>query len=145
MLDVGEVGRDHADLQRPGLEPVDHLADAARDPEDGLELGEEVRQECVRLESPLGLAQHHDERVLLDERHRVERRVEDARDRVGLGKRLADEREGRRQSDPVANRDPLEVGERVAGADLGERPPVVARQLPPQLVDEAGLVRADRR
>ena len=45
----------------------------------------------------------------------------------------------------MRERDPLQVGERLAGADPGERAPVVARQLSPQLVHEARLVGLERR
>ena len=45
----------------------------------------------------------------------------------------------------MRERDPLQVGERLTGADPRERPPVVAGQLPPQLVLEARLVGVERR
>ena len=45
----------------------------------------------------------------------------------------------------VTQRDPLEIGERLAGADPAQRAPVVARQLPAKLVHERRLVRAHRR
>ena len=44
----------------------------------------------------------------------------------------------------MPERDALEVGERLAGADARERAPVVARELAAQLVDEAGLVGRER-
>ena len=45
----------------------------------------------------------------------------------------------------MRERDPLQVGERLARADPRERAPVVARELPPQLVHEARLVGLERR
>ena len=43
----------------------------------------------------------------------------------------------------MRERDALKVGERLAGADAGQRPPVEARQLAAHLVDEARLVGVD--
>ena len=45
----------------------------------------------------------------------------------------------------MRERDPLQVGERLARADPRERAPVVAGELPPQLVLEARLVGVERR
>ena len=67
------------------------------------------------------------------------------RDALGLRERLADERERRRQRDPVLQREPLQVGETLARLDVGERTPVVARQLAAQVVHEARFVRLHRR
>ena len=109
---------------------------------DRVELRVEIREELVRLEPALDLERHHLERLLLHQRDRVELRIEHARDRVGLRERLADEREARRQCDVVLQRDALKIGERLAGADPGERTPVEARQLAPHVVHEPRLVRA---
>ena len=145
MLDVREVGRHDPHLHRPGLEPIDHLRQPARQAGDGLELREEVAEERVRLQPPLRLAQHHGHRVLLQQLDRIEQRVERAGDRVGLRKRLAHEGEAGRKAHAVAQGDPLQVGERLPGANLRERAPVVPRQLSPQLVDEPGLVCVEER
>ena len=145
MLELVEAGRLDPDLERALLEPADELAQAPRHADERLELRVGERDEVPGLEPPLRLLQHHLEPVLLEQLDRVELGVERARDRVGLRERLADEREARRQADPVRERDPLQVGERLAGADPGERTPVVARELPPQLVLEARLVGLERR
>ena len=71
--------------------------------------------------------------------------MEDACDRVRLGEGLPDEREARRQADAVFERDALQIRERLAGLDLRERPPVVAGQLAPDVLQEAGLVGAEAR
>jgi hypothetical protein len=67
------------------------------------------------------------------------------RHRVGLRKRLPHERERRRQADAVAQRDSLQVAERLAGTDVLQRPPVVARELAPDVVHEGRLVGRKRR
>ena len=94
----------------------------------------------------LGLVEHQLERLLARSARSGRARVERARDRVGLGERLPDEREARRQADPVAR---AQMRWRSASASPvripGERAPVVARQLAAQLVDEARLVGVERR
>ena len=67
------------------------------------------------------------------------------RDRVRLRERLPDEGEARRQPDSVAQRDPLEIGERLAGRDRLQRAPVVPRQLTAELMQEARLVGVEGR
>jgi hypothetical protein len=99
-----------------------------------------LAQEPVRLEVVLGLGQHQAARLVFEQGDRIELRVERAGDRVGLRERLADERERRRQTNSVAQADPLEVGERLPGPDGSKRAPVVTRELAPKLVYECGLV-----
>ena len=140
MARVVEVCRGDTDLQRPGLEPVGDLDDPARQARQRAELGEGLAQEAVRLEVALGLGQHQAAGLVLEQGDRIQLRVERAGDRVGLRERLAYEREGGREPNPVAQADPLEVGKRLAGPDGGERAPVVAGQLSPELVCERGLV-----
>ena len=143
---VFEPGRDDAHLERACLELVRDLRRSGEGRRgDCAELSEEVAEELVRLHARLGLGDHQLERLLFDQRDRVELRVERARDRVRLGEGLADESEARGQADAVGQADALEVRERLSGADPGEWAPVVARQLPPQLVDEARLVRLEGR
>ena len=124
---------------------VRDLRDPAGQAGDCAKLGEEVAEELVRLHARLGLGDHQLERLLLDQRDRVERRVERASDRVRLRKGLADESEAGGQPDAVHEADALQVRERLPRADSRERAPVVARQLAPQLVDEARLVRLEGR
>ena len=121
------------------------MADAARQLCELVHLGRQEREQRVRLEALPELGRDDRERLLADQPHRIELRVERARDLVGLRERLADESEARRQTDAVHDRDSLQVGERLAGADVRERAPVVARQLSPQLVDEPGLVCVEER
>lgn len=129
MLELVEAGRLDPDLERALLEPADELAHAPRHADQRLELRVGKRDEVPGLEPPLRLLQHHLDAVLFEQLDRVEVRVERAGDRVGLGERLADESEARRQADPVREGDPLQVGESLARADPGERAPVVAREL----------------
>ena len=131
---------DDADLERALLELAQHVRRLARQPRQRVELRVEVGEEPVGLEATLRLDEHHLERLLLHQRDRVELRVEDARDRVGLRERLADEGEARRQRDRVLQGDPLQVGERLARTDAGERPPVEARQLAADVVHETRLL-----
>src|SRR3954463_14438006 len=67
VLEVAEVGRCDADLEGPGLELVPELTDASRHAAERLELRVEPREQLIRLEAPLPLAQHHLERVLLEQ------------------------------------------------------------------------------
>ena len=52
------------------------MPDAARHPRQRVELRIEVREEAVRLEPALGLGEHHVERLLLDQPHRVHLGIE---------------------------------------------------------------------
>ena len=106
------------------------------------ELREGVGGEPVRLEPVLGLARHHLERLLLDQRDGVELRVEAPRDRVGLRERLAHQRERGREPDVPPDRRPLQVGECLTRLDRRERAVVEARQLAPDVLHEARLVGA---
>jgi FtsZ-binding cell division protein ZapB len=99
----------------------------------------------ARLELPLRFLEHHVERVVFEQLDRIELRIEQARNRIRLRQRLADERKRRREANAVPQRDALEVRERLARLDVLEGPPVVARQLPAELVLEAGLVGAEHR
>jgi hypothetical protein len=63
-----------------GFEAVDEVAYAPRHPRDRVELREEPGEELVRLEAPFRLGDHHLDRVLLEQRDRVELRVERPRD-----------------------------------------------------------------
>ena len=112
---------DDADLQRSGLEPLRQLAEAARHPQERLQLREAEREQLVRLEAALGLLRHHGPPLAAQHLDRVERRIERARDALGLRERLADERERRRQRDAVLQAEPLQVGERLARPDPFER------------------------
>ena len=107
MLELAEPRRHHAHLEAALLELGEQVAEPARQPREGVELRVEVREEPVRLEPPLGLDEHHLERVLLEQGDRVELGVERPGDGVGLGQRLPDEREARRQPDAVVERDAL--------------------------------------
>jgi hypothetical protein len=127
-------------LSVPVSSPVGDLDDPARQTGQWAELGESLAQEPVRLEVALGLGQHQAARLVFEQGDRIELRVERAGDRVGLRERLADERERRRQTNSIAQADPLEVGERVPGPDGSKRAPVVTRELAPKLVCECGLV-----
>ena len=77
--------------QRALLELGDDMADAAGQACERRELRVGVGGEPVGLEPALDLARHHLDRLLLDQRDRVELRVGETRDRVGLSERLADE------------------------------------------------------
>ena len=134
-----------AHLDRARLEVVDDRRDAAGKPRHGVELRVRVRGECARLEPLLRLRANHVEAVLGEQLDRVELGIEQPRDRVRLRQRLADERERRRQPDSVAERQTLEIGERLSRANRLQRAPVVARQLPAKLVLEARLVGVERR
>ena len=105
-----------------------------------IELRVEVGEQAVRLEPPFGLDHHHVEGLLLHQRDRIQLGREDARDRVRLCERLSDEGEARRQGNVVLERDPLQIGERLACADARERPPVEARELATHLVHERRLI-----
>ena len=109
-----------------------------------LELCVSERDEVRRLERPLGLPEHHLDAVLLEQRDRVELGIEGTRDGVRLRKCLSDECEPGRQRDPVLERHPLQVGQRLARLDPRERPPVVTGELPAEVVDETGLVGGER-
>src|SRR5206468_3005701 len=76
--------RDDADRQGPPLELGDDVPDTAGQTQERRELREGLSREPVGLEPVLDLARHHLKRLLLDEGDRVELRVEDSRDRVGL-------------------------------------------------------------
>ena len=118
------------------------MPEPARQPGERVELRVEIREQAVRLEPPLCLDHHHLERLLLEQRDRIEIRVEDARNRIRLRERLADECEGRRQRDAVVDGDPLKVGESLARADREEGAPVEARQLASHVLDEPRLIGA---
>src|SRR3954469_2783806 len=109
MLEIAEISRRDADLEGAGLELADEVPRPPRQPPERLELRVEPGEELVRLEPPLALAQHHLGVVFLEQRDRVELRIQHPCDRVRLGERLANERERRRESDPVLERDALEV------------------------------------
>src|SRR5207237_893444 len=94
---------------------------------------------------PRALAEHHLERVLLEQRDRVELRIQNTCDRVGLRQRLPDQREGRRQRDAVVEGDALQIRQSLPGLDLRQRPPVVARQLAAKLLDEPRFVGVETR
>ena len=130
----------------PDSRLVDDRRDAPRQPRHGVELRVRVRARARAARAAARASARITSRPSsASSLHRVELGVEQPRDRVRLRQRLADERERRRQPDPVAERDPLQIGERLAGADRLQRAPVVARQLPAQLVDEARLVGVERR
>jgi hypothetical protein len=80
VLRAIEIGWDYADLDRPGLQPVDDRRHTPGKPGDGVELRIRIRRERVWLEPPLRLSAHHDERVLLQQLHRIEVGVEQPRD-----------------------------------------------------------------
>ena len=145
MLEIGQIRRCDANLERARLELAHQLSETARHPAERFQLRVEPCKELVRLEAPLALMQHYLEGVLLEQRNRVELWMQHARDRVRLRERLPHEREAGRQRDPILERDPLKVRECLAGADPGQRSPVVTRQLPPKLLDESWLVGAEAR
>ena len=129
VLEPLELGRHDSDLQRPRLEPIGDLADAARQARQRPELGVERAQKLVRREVARRLGEHQVAGLVLEQSDRIELGIEGPRDRICLCERLADQGERGRQPDPVTKADPLQVGERFAGTDAGKRPPVVARQL----------------
>ena len=144
MLQLVEAGRLDADLQRPVLEPLDDLADAAR------HAGAAARPACRASASRASGSsrrstslQHHLERVLLAAA-RSGRAPGRARARSSPPARASCRRA--RSSSAAGSRARSAMRCRSASASPArmpdERPPVVARQLAAELVHEGRLVRA---
>src|SRR2546421_1085124 len=144
VLEPLEIGGGDSDLQRPRLDPVGELTQPTWQACQRAELCVERAQKLIRCEVSRRLGEHQLAGLVLEQSDRIELGVKGPGDRIRLCKRLADQSERGRQPNPVAQADALQVGERLAGPDAGERAPVIARQLAPQLVDERGLVRIER-
>src|SRR5438309_11386640 len=107
MLEVAKIGGSDSDLERSRLQLVHELTCAAGQVSERLELRVEPREQLFGLEAALALPQHHFESVLLEQCDRVELRMQDACNRVGLRERLADVLERRRKTVAVLGGDGL--------------------------------------
>src|SRR5207237_9467324 len=107
VLEIAEVGRHHAHLERARLQALDDVADAAWQLDELVDLRGEEGKQRVRLEPVSELGRDNPERLFADQAYRIELRGESARNLVGLSKRLAHECEAGRQADGRPARDPL--------------------------------------
>jgi len=77
VLELVQPGGVDADLERALLELGDDVPDTPRQTSERRELREDIGSEPVRLQPVLDLARNNFDRLLLDQRDRVELRVED--------------------------------------------------------------------